>query len=188
MWVLLPIYWNQREAWSQCQGSISMSLFETQFKPQIIQASSLRAGSVLEAVPIRRPPGRSFGPEVHWTGSAAWGLPSGPVPLPASPQPRRGDDVLTTSTALRPFLRLPTSFSSSARLWGDMEGGTGDEGGPRTGCAEPSGLGVSGPVPHPSLATNTWQTTALPVVCASIKQQGWDLSSLDPSRSEMSGF
>lgn len=69
---------------------------------------------------------------MHQTGSAVWGPTLSPsnrlhgqlLPLTHQTQADR-DDVLTTSTALRPFLRLPTSFSSSARLWG---GGTQREG------------------------------------------------------------
>ena len=58
-------------------------------------------------------------------GSTLWPSDRQPPTQAASRQTQAGtDDVLTTSTALRPLLRLPTSFSSSARLggWGGAKG------------------------------------------------------------------
>ena len=68
------------------------------------------------------------------------------VPAVLSPQPGALghigiDDVLTTSTALRPLLRLPTSFSSSAKLWGGGTQREGEELGLVQGRPNPNGFG-----------------------------------------------
>lgn len=87
----------------------------------------LRPHSALEAVVailavLSPPPHRDAADRVCGGGGED---PSGLVPGSMGSTPTNaGTDVLTTSTALRPLLRLPTSFSSSARLQGDTEGGS----------------------------------------------------------------
>ena len=88
----------------------------------------LEAVSVVPAV-LSVPPGvlghRDASDGICSWGSTLWPSDRQPPTQAASLQTQAGTDhVLTTSTALRPLLRLPTSFSSSARLggWGGDKG------------------------------------------------------------------
>lgn len=137
---------------------MDVSYSESKFKLWVIQLSfpehSLYATGCTCCASCSVAPARSFGSQrcirqgLHLGvgGSTLW--PSDRQQTQAaSPQTQAGiDDVLTTSTALRPLLRLPTSFSSSARLWGGG-GGTqreGEELGLVQGRANPNGFGSQG--------------------------------------------
>lgn len=139
----------------------------------------LEAVSVVPAV-LSVPPGvlghRGASNGICSWGSTLWPSDRQPPTQAASLQTQAGtDNVLTTSTALRPLLRLPTSFSSSARL-GVGGGGEGTKGGRGAGVSsgqcqpqwpwDSVGLGSSS-----AFATNMWPwqiTSPLSSDCASL--------------------
>lgn len=134
-------------------------------------------------VPVVLPP--QPGASAHRNASdrvCVWGSTTGPsdrqqqtqAAWTASPQTQAGvEDVLTTSTALRPLLRLPTSFSSSARLWGDMERERGAEGGFGERAVQSTRAWESPDLcSSPALPTDMWPwqiTSRRCPVCVSIK-------------------